>query len=160
MHIPIVNEQDEVITYKDRKDVRSQDIYRVSSLWITNSQGEVLLAQRKLTKKHDPGKWGPAVAGTVEKDETYDSNIVKEADEEIGVRGILFKKDQKIRCHGDHNFFLQQYSLVLDWPIDKFSPQESELERLKWWKNEKLEAAIRENPSQFLQYVIDRISTP
>ncbi len=34
-----------------------------------------MLAQRKFTKNHNPGTWGPAVTGTVAESETYDSNI-------------------------------------------------------------------------------------
>lgn len=62
--IIIVNENDEIIGHKARGTLEQLDIYRVSALWIKNSQGDILLAQRKFTKKHDPGKWGPAVAGT------------------------------------------------------------------------------------------------
>ena len=34
-----------------------------------------------------PEVWGPAVSGTNEEGETYDSNIIKEAQEEIGLTG-------------------------------------------------------------------------
>lgn len=85
----IVNENDEIIGHKLREEVDPKnDIYRVSALWVTNSAGDVLIAQRKLTKKHAPGKWEPAVAGTVEKGETDESNIYKEAQEEIGLSGF------------------------------------------------------------------------
>ncbi len=33
----IVNEKDEVIGYKLRSEIQSEDIYRVSCLWITNT---------------------------------------------------------------------------------------------------------------------------
>lgn len=83
--IPIVNLDDEIIGYKPRKDITLQDVYRVSALWIENSQGEILLAQRGFLKSVDPGKWGAAVAGTVEKDESYEENILKEMQEELGL---------------------------------------------------------------------------
>lgn len=74
----VVNDSDEVIGHKFRNDIDFvKDIYRVAALWLTNSQGQVLIAQRLLTKDKDPGKWGPAAAGTLEKDETYESNIYK-----------------------------------------------------------------------------------
>jgi len=83
--IPIVKNNDEIIKYKKRSEILENDIYRVSSLWITNSSGEVLLAKRAKIKKNHPGVWGPAVSGTVEKDETYYENILKETNEEIGL---------------------------------------------------------------------------
>ena len=79
MIIVVVDERDEVTGTKDYESVTSNDIYRVSALWIVNLRGEVLLAQRSFNKTKDPGTWGPAVAGTVEKGEDYDTNIVKEA---------------------------------------------------------------------------------
>ncbi|MFA6422790.1 MAG: NUDIX domain-containing protein, partial [Candidatus Buchananbacteria bacterium] len=83
--IIIVNENDEAIGHKERNELDFSDIYRVSGLWITNLKGEILLAQRAFTKNHDPGKWGPAAAGTVEEGEDYETNILKEAEEELGL---------------------------------------------------------------------------
>src|SRR3989344_4999835 len=87
----IVNDNDEVIGSKNREKIDPQkDIYRVSALWLTNSMGEILLAQRHRNKPKDPGKWGPAVAGTVQKGESYYDNIVKETKEELGLADISF----------------------------------------------------------------------
>ena len=83
MRIPIVNEEDEIIKIIDSTERMKGDIGRVSALWITNEKGEILLAQRSFTKKRDPGVWDPAVAGTVEEGETYEQNIIKEAEEEL-----------------------------------------------------------------------------
>lgn len=52
--IPIVNLDDEIIGYKERSKITSQDIYRVSALWIENSKGEILLAQRGFMKRNNP----------------------------------------------------------------------------------------------------------
>jgi len=84
----IVNEQDEVIGYKERNLITRDDIYRVAGLWITNSRGDILLARRAFSKTHDPGKWGPAVSGTIAANETYEENIIKEAEEELGLTGL------------------------------------------------------------------------
>ena len=84
----IVDENDNIIAQKERANIKPEDIYRVAALWVTNSKGDILLAQRALSKKHDPGKWGPAVAGTVEERETYRANIIKETSEEIGLHDI------------------------------------------------------------------------
>ena len=81
--ITIVNLDDEIIGYKPRSEITSQDVYRVSALWIENSKGEILLAQRGFMKRNNPGKWGPAVAGTIDKGESYEENMYKEAEEEL-----------------------------------------------------------------------------
>jgi len=55
--IPLVNKDDKIIGNIDRSDLDyNHDIFRTASLWVTNSNGDVLLAQRKLNKKVDPGK--------------------------------------------------------------------------------------------------------
>jgi hypothetical protein len=111
--IVIVNENDEIIAHKERGTLIQKDIYRVSALWVKNFKGDILLAQRKFTKSHDPGKWGPAVAGTVDEGETYEQNIIKEAEEEIGLKNIRPTLGPKIRMTGEYNYFDQWYTLNL-----------------------------------------------
>ena len=53
--IIIVDENDNIIGYKERGTIEQSDIDRVSALWITNSKGEFLLARRAYTKKNNPG---------------------------------------------------------------------------------------------------------
>ncbi|MDO8661039.1 MAG: NUDIX domain-containing protein, partial [Candidatus Woesearchaeota archaeon] len=103
--IVIVNDNDEIIGYKDRDSIENNELYRVSALQITNSNGEILLARRHRNKKHDPLKWGPAVAGTVEEGETYLENIIKEAEEELGLKNIKPVPTTKTRNEGKHPHF-------------------------------------------------------
>src|SRR3989338_11488629 len=112
--IIIVNENDEIIGFKKRGTLKPEDIYRVSALWIENSKGEVLLAQRSFSKKHHPGLWGPAVAGTNEEGETYEENIIKEAEEEVGLKDIHLKKWFKKRTSTDYNHFTQFFKLIIN----------------------------------------------
>jgi isopentenyldiphosphate isomerase len=150
MRIPIVNEKDEVICFKERKDVLPTDIYRVSSLWIENSKGKVLLAQRVFTKKHDPGKWGPAVAGTVEEGETYESNIIKEMEEELGLTNINFVKDTKRLTEGHHRFFRQRFIAKIDVEIEELKIQEDEVAAVKWFNMKELKELILNKPDMFV----------
>lgn len=149
--IPVVDESDNIICYKERDEVEEGDIYRVSSLWITNSSGQVLLARRAYTKKHDPGVWGPAVAGTVEEGETYEINIYKEAEEELGITGVQFDLGEYKRKFGKHNYFSQSYFVVLDWEIDRFTLQKEEVAEVKWFAVSELEELLKSNPNEFLQ---------
>ena len=151
--IPIVNEQDQIIGYKERDAVAKEDIYRVSALWVTNSQGQILLAQRAFTKHHHPGKWGPAVAGTVEKGETYKQNIIKEAEEEIGLKNIRPQNSKKVRvtpATGNHNHFTQWYTLVIDKPIDDFVVRKEEVAQVKWFKPDELKDDLTAHPDHYL----------
>jgi len=148
--IVIVNEKDEIIGNKLRNEIKSKDVYRVSALWITNSKKEILLAQRAFTKKNDPGKWTTAVAGTIEEGESYDSNIIKEAKEELRLYNIKPQKGQKIRVYGEHNFFCQWYTLVLDKPLEYFVFSKEEVRSIKWFTPKALAKEVEKNPDNFL----------
>jgi isopentenyldiphosphate isomerase len=147
----IVDDNDEIIGYKPRNEIDfKKDYYRIGCLWLTNSKGEVLLAQRLLTKDKDPGMWGPSAAGTLEKGETYKSNIYKEAEEELGLSGIKFTPITKIKLEEPRKFFLQFYKGICDWPADKFSPQPEEVEQVAWISIEKLRKDIVKNPKKYV----------
>jgi len=149
--IIIVNENDEIIEHKERETIKTKDIYRVSALWITNSNNEILLAKRHSKKSHDPGKWGPAVAGTVDENETYKENIIKEAEEELGLKNIGFEKGPKQRIQGKHQYFCQWYLLKIDKNIEEFKVQEEEIEEIKWFSEKELKEKINSNPEMFIE---------
>ena len=151
--IIIVNDQDEIIDAKDRDALNPQDIYRVSALWITNSRDEILLAQRHHNKKHNPMKWGPAVAGTVEEGETYEENIIKEAEEELGLKNIKPVLSRKTKSDQKYIHFTQLYTLKLDKDIKEFKIQEDELEGIKWFTPKELEQDLKEHSEIFLSSV-------
>lgn len=152
--IIIVDENDNIIANKERETLKAEDIYRVSALWLTNSNGEILLARRALTKSHSPGKWGPAVAGTVEEGETYDSNIVKETEEEIGLKNIKFKQGPKIKISpGQHSYFCQWYLAEIDKPLEEFKIQKREVEEIKWFSKKEIKKKLQKNPNEFIYSV-------
>lgn len=148
--IIIVNDKDEIIGHKERGTLARDDIYRVSALWVTDSKGNILLAQRKFTKTHDPGMWGPAVAGTLDEGETYENNIIKEAEEEIGLKGIRPVVGPRRRESGEYNFFSQWYTLTVDKPADEFTIQEEEVEQVRWISPEELERELVQHPEKYL----------
>lgn len=147
--IIIVDENDKIIGYKDRGALEERDIYRVSALWITNSKGEVLLARRHHTKSHHPRKWGPAVAGTIEEGETYEENIIKEAEEELGLKNIQPKLSYKTKTDNKYHHFGQWYTLNIDRDINEFKIQEDEVEEIKWFSPEEAKKYLQEHPEEF-----------
>lgn len=155
MQIPIVNENDEIIGYKDRKDRNPDDIIRITTIWITDESGEnILLQQRKLNKKRSPGKWIPAASGTVEKDESYEENAYKELKEETGIKGFDLIKVEKHfgkSVAGGMRFAQMFFGKVSkDY---KLIPQESEVEQLKWFTREELRSELKNHPDDFLPII-------
>jgi isopentenyldiphosphate isomerase len=150
-HINIVNDKNELLGTKPRNELNNEtDRYQYSALWITNNKGETLLAQRKLTKDKDPGLWGPAVAGTVDAGETFEINIYKEAEEEIGLTNTEFIKGPLIRMDSPRRNFGQWYSAEVNREANTFTLQEREVEQLAWVSIVKLIADIEAHPEKYV----------
>ena len=147
--VVVVDNNDNVIGSKERDDLGVDDIYRVSALWINNSYGQVLIAQRSHKKKNSPGKWGPAVAGTVEEGEDYDINIKKEAQEELGLQGIDLKKAKKDFISRKYSYFVQWYEAILDESENYFKLQEEEVEKVAWIELEELRKDFLDYPEKY-----------
>lgn len=152
MQVTVVNDKDEPIGSKPIGELGPSDIYRVASLWLTNTSGQILLAQRQLGKRNDPGKWGPAVAGTVESNETYEQNIYKEAEEEIGLSGFSFSLGPKFLndANPGRKFFVQWFLCSCDWPIERFKIQKEEVEQLTWVSKTDLAKDLGLNPQKYI----------
>ena len=149
--IVIVDDHDNIIGHKYREEFDpSKDYYRCTGIWVTNSQGEILIAQRKFTKKHDPGKWGPAVAGTVDEGETYESNAYKVLEEEIGITGVKLEPGPKTESEPKRKYFSQWYLCTIDKPAEDFKLQEEEVEKVKWVTKEWLLEDVKNNPENYV----------
>jgi isopentenyldiphosphate isomerase len=149
--INIVDENNNIIgiKYRDEIDYKT-DRYQCTGLWLTNSKGEILLAQRKLTKEKDPGMWSCAVAGTVEEGETFETNIYKEAEEEIGLRGIPFKFGPLQKNEVPRKNFAQWFLAEVDLPVESFTLQADEVEQIAWVNPETLMEDVRSHPDKYV----------
>ncbi|MFA7309571.1 MAG: NUDIX domain-containing protein [Candidatus Paceibacterota bacterium] len=152
MRLIVVNENDEVLGYKERDDRDQSDIIRVSGLWLVNDKHEALIAQRALNKFHDPGKWAISAAGTVEEGETYLTNILKEAKEELGVE--LHAEDLVVGLkkfvQTDHRYFCQLYFAQCAFALDDFRIQKEEVEAVRWISVGELEQWFTKHPDEFI----------
>ena len=148
----IVDENDKIVGYKKRDDITSKDIYRVTALWIINSKNEILLTHRSETKKNDPDKWQPAVAGTVENNESYLENIIKETKEEIGL--TITEQDiiplEKVLIEGKWNFFLQRYLLRKDIELTSLKMEDGDVKGIQWMRFEEIDKILDTNPEYFV----------
>ncbi|MFA6486335.1 MAG: NUDIX domain-containing protein [Candidatus Magasanikbacteria bacterium] len=148
--VTIVDKNDKIIGHKYRDSLSNNDIYRVSALWVVNKKGDILLAQRHHAKLHHPGKWGPAVAGTVEKGETYRQNIIKETHEELGIKNIKPTVGPKTETTGTWRHFTQWYLLQNNLATDQFKIQKTEVQKIKWFSRDELLTDLKTQPQKFL----------
>ena len=153
--IIVVDENDVPIGLKYRDEIDyKKDIYRWSAIWIENSKKEVLIAQRKLTRDKDPGKWGPAVTGTIEEGETYESNAYKEIEEDLGVKVQSLQIGPKQRANEPRRYFGQWFLCVIDKPAKEFILQEDEVEQVVWIDKKELAKDIELYPEKYTSALI------
>src|SRR5436189_4891047 len=83
----VVNEADEVIGQETRSQVHRQGLlHRAVHVLVFNSRGQVFLQKRSMKKEGEPGLWDSSASGHLCSGEDYDSCVVREAAEEIGLR--------------------------------------------------------------------------
>jgi isopentenyldiphosphate isomerase len=148
----VVDDQDNVIGYKKSGNIVDERI-RITAIWIENASGQVLIAQRHRSKRLHPLMWGPAVAGTVEKGESYLGNATKELFEELGVANVkLHEFSKQIYQYREVNGkrVCMWYRLILDWPIEKFTLQADEVEQIKWVDKVWLKDDLAQNPDHYV----------
>lgn len=147
--IPIVNEQDEVIEFKEKDQTTGDEIRRIISLHVFNEKREILIAKRHKSKKIHPDVWGPSVAGTVEEGDTCDSLVIKEAQEEIGLENIkpIFLKKRFYETKNNRRF-VYVYYVIVDSQM-KFTLQEDEVSEIRWISIQDLEKWVNENSEDF-----------
>lgn len=63
--VDLVDDQDVVIGQKLRSELTIEDIIRVSSCFVVDKKGNILIAQRASIKKTKPNIWSTAVSETV-----------------------------------------------------------------------------------------------
>ena len=148
MKIPIVNEKDEIIEYKDIDQRNPEEICRSSSLWVTDPEGNILLSQRGFSNRRSPGLWDAAAAGFVEEGETYESSIIKEAKEEIKLIELKPIIGPKFRQSTSHEYFRQWFLVVINHNYP-FIKNDKEVADIKWFSRQELKKLFLEKPEMF-----------
>jgi isopentenyldiphosphate isomerase len=150
--IVIVDKNDKPIDLKTYDELKYDDIYRVSALWLADINGnDVLITQRKWTKHHDPGKWMAAASGTVDEGETYEQNVVKEIEEEIGLTNLdLAVGPKEFVADKKHKFFVQWFSATVDKSKVSIKIQKEEVEAYSWINKVELVQDVEEHPGKYV----------
>jgi len=78
-------------------------------------------------------------------------NIVKEAQEELGLKNISPVRMEKYRVALSHdNHFTQWYAMVMDQPAEDFKIKRDEVEEVRWFGKADLQDAVNKTPQEFL----------
>jgi len=137
--LDIVNEKDEVIGQKPRKEVHSSNmIHRGVHVFVFNSKGEILLQKRSMKKDKYAGFWGD-MAGHVDAGEGYEESAVRELKEEIGIDAKL-EFMMKFRKHYENDQeILKLFKCVHEGP---FKPDPEEVDEVKFFSPEEIKVML------------------
>jgi isopentenyldiphosphate isomerase len=152
-HLPIVCEHTntELGVLPRPEAIKTGAWCRSTDVYIMNSDGQILCHQRSMEKERNPGCWSTHVGGHVGVGETYDTNALKELEEEAGV-----KKDAKqlIQWRTAKNekgrLWVRKYVVLHDAPESAFIPQPGEVESFKWHSLEEIMKMTAEHPELWM----------
>ena len=145
----IVNERDEVIDRKTRREVHARGLWhRAVHVLVFNARGEVFLQKRSMMKDTAKGLWDSSSSGHVDSGEDYDACAVRELREEIGLSVAqtprrLFKIDA---CQETGWEFCWVYRCESEGP---FQLHPEEIETGGWFALEKVTRWLTERPQDF-----------
>ena len=114
-----MDEHDEVIGGVPRSRMRRERlIHRTTYIFVFSSRGELLVQERTPTKDVYPGYYDLAAGGVLMEGESYVESAYREAEEELGLRGValtdhfkMYYEDERSRSFG------RIYTCVYDGPF-------------------------------------------
>ena len=86
---PIVNDFDQVIGHKNKNQAyKERAMLRSVQIFIYNLKGELYIQKRSRNKLRYPGYFCASVAGHVEPGENYQEALIREVEEELGLKRV------------------------------------------------------------------------
>ena len=159
----VVNERDEVVGRKLRRDVHAHGwLHRAVHVLVFNPAGQVFLQKRSMTKDMSPGLWDSSCSGHLDAGEDYDMAAWRELQEEIGLkvepvaeannRGVGAPRPQLRRwlrvevCEATGQEFVWVYRVEAEGP---FTLCPDEIERGEWLAPDELNRRIAIRPGDY-----------
>ena len=125
--------------------------HRHVSAWIMNYNGKVLLQQRALEKKKNPGKWAKT-GGHVDASETCEEAIRREVYEEIGLK-VDSDEIENIEIfkslNPEEHYFSYGYIFYTNLTEDEFKLQKEEVNQVRYYSIEEIEEIRRQNNNDY-----------
>ena len=120
---------------------------RSTNVFVLNSKGEVLCHQRSLEKERMPGVWSTHLGGHVGKGETYETNALKEVEEEAGLsvkeEHIFSWRTTRI---DSARLWVREFVTISDRAAHEFVPQPGEVQCFEWLSVDEILARAKAEP--------------
>ncbi len=161
--IILVDSNDNIVGYKDKQDTHmSGDLHRAFSIYIFNSNNELLIQKRNSSKYHSGGLWSNTCCSHPRKNEDLNIAIYRRLGEEMGIKCELNKVDEfiyKVELENGliENEYLHVYRGIYDGnPIIN----KEEVEDYKWININDLKEDIKLNSDKYtywLKYTLNKV---
>ncbi|WP_055488234.1 NUDIX domain-containing protein [Streptomyces sp. WMMB 322] len=128
--LDIVDEDDRVVGQAPRGEAMARRLrHRSTSVQVRDPLGRTFVHRRTPRKLVFPSMYDVVVGGVVGAGESYDDCALREAEEELGVRGLPAPEPRFTFLYEspEHTWFLRVYELVCELPV---RPQPEEID---WW---------------------------
>ncbi len=101
--VAIVDEHNHVIGSAPQREMRARRLpHRSTYIFVFNSQGELFVQKRTMTKDIYPGYYDPCTGGVVLHGESYELSAIRELEEEVGIRDVSLTWHFNVYFENDH----------------------------------------------------------
>lgn len=150
--ILLVDENDNEVGYGEKHEVHKKGIFhRAFSIFIFNSQKQLLMQKRESNKYHSPGLWTNTCCSHQRQNELLSEAIHRRLKEEMGfdcqlkeVFTFSYRVEFKpglIENEFDHVF--------VGYYEGEITPEPSEVEDYKWMSLEEIKKDMEQNPDKY-----------
>lgn len=102
--VGIVDERNRLVGTAPRSEMRAKRLpHRSTYILVFNSQGQLHVQKRTMTKDVFPGWYDLATGGVVLAGESYEQGAVRELEEELGIRDVPLTKLFEFSFEDKHN---------------------------------------------------------
>ena len=153
--VVLVNPEDKVLGLMEKQQAHINGLlHRAFSVFLFNSNGEMLLQKRASGKYHSPLKWTNAVCSHPRSEETYLEGAKRRVKEELGIDVELSEKFNFIyKADVGNGLWEHELDHVFTGTFEgEFYLNKDEVEEVRYIYLENLNKEISESPDHFTEW--------
>lgn len=153
-NIVLVDESDNEVGIEEKLCAhQTGKLHRAVSVFIMNTEGQMLLQQRAITKYHSGGLWANTCCGHPRPLESPLEAANRRLWEEMGIKASLSKAFcYTYKAHLDQGLIEHEFDHIFTGICSKdlsFTPNPEEVENWQWISISNLQKAIDQTPEKF-----------